>query len=288
MKPLSAELPESSLRDGRNVRVIVEDQELRDLAISIAKQGFLSPLGAVDYGDFAVMLWGNRRRAAYRLGVREGMDMPATLPVSLFPSTLTEEEAEILTLTENLQRRDLNDVELFHAVAAFSARGLSLEEIGELLNKSRSSVCKYRSPEHCPETAKAHFLAGRLTLGQCYRISTAADPLATMSAFLEGGTHQVASKRGRKAATDNDNAAKERSARVTIPLPRRGEDMPSLGVVTITTKAGQEIDIAGVEPLLRQALRLVQEAEKDGLSVRSAQLTWKDRSSPKRLAEAAH
>lgn len=287
-KPALRELPIAAILDGPNIRAIEIDDELKELALSLSRQGFLAPIGAVEAdAGIVITLYGFRRLAAYRWGVPEGLPMPETVPVLVYPSTLTLVEREAIQLIENLQRKDLTEVEYHHAVKALQSRGLTLDEIGDQVGRSRATVCKWLSPDRCPEEARAHFLAGRLSLGQCYSISTSADPHATLAAFLQGATVAEAGRRGnRQAAAGQTGEPKEKTPRVTVQLPP-ADASGSLGSVTICGRSGQGIDLVEAERLLCKALKLVQTASTDGLEVREAQTRWKVDASAKPLPKAA-
>ena len=140
MKPLYAELSITSFIDGSNGRMIEVDDELKELAHSLVANGFLSSVGAVEYPDHVETLYGFRRLHAYRWALEQGLDVPELIPTLLYPETLTLIERETIQLLENIQRKDLTEVEYYHAVKSLSARGLSLEAIGDHINKSKATV----------------------------------------------------------------------------------------------------------------------------------------------------
>ena len=287
-KPSLQELPITAILNGPNIRTVEEDDELRELAHSLSRQGFLAPIGAVEEAEgVAVLLFGFRRVGAYHFGIKLGLPMPDQVPVMLYPATLPLVEREAIQLIENLERKDLSPVEAYQAIKSLAAKGLTLEDIGERINKTKGTVSKWLSPDKCPPEAREHFLASRLTLGQCYQIATSHEPLAVMRAFLRGETHEAGRRAGRKAVAERSDAPKEKTPRVAVPLPPADES-GSLGSVTICGQAGQAIDLVESERLLVKALKLVREGIKDGLSPRSAQAAWKALASAKPLVEAAH
>ena len=87
--PVNAEKPPEYLTGGHNVREIVVDDGIRDLAHSLAAYGFLQSVGAVDHVDHGEVLYGFRRLAAYRWGLGEGLTVPDKIPVRLYPPSLT-------------------------------------------------------------------------------------------------------------------------------------------------------------------------------------------------------
>ena len=86
-----------------------DETALRELADSIRAYGILQPLTVRDRGGFYELVAGERRlRAARIAGLRE---------VPCLVAEVGEEDAALLALIENLQRRDLDYMEEAAAIA---------------------------------------------------------------------------------------------------------------------------------------------------------------------------
>jgi len=130
-------LPTAIIRPNRyQPRRIFDEKELEELADSIRVQGILQPIIVRPDPDddcFFEIIAGERRwRAAQLINLKN-------IPVIIKP--LTDEQALVFALIENLQRQDLNPVE--------EARGLERlvrefnfthEQVAEAVGKSRVSV----------------------------------------------------------------------------------------------------------------------------------------------------
>ena len=272
VKAIPSTRPLDWIGEGQNLRPVSLDDAIKELCHSIVASGLLQPLGVIDHGDYGQPIIGFRRLAALRWGVSQDLEVPATIPVMLYPADITPEMVRIVQLTENLQRLDITDVQLYLSVAELERLGMARKDIASKLGVSAASATRYFAPDNCPPEAREHFLAERLTLGQCYQISTAANPLASMAVFLGGGTREKAGKAGKPPG----DAAKERAARVKIPLAVEGEGYSANGIVTVASLPGEEIDLEGAENLLREAMRSVKEAQKKGWTVKSAMSAWRD------------
>lgn len=277
MKRELAERDLEWIKEGENSRQVVVDEALVGLCASIVENGLLQPVGVIDHGTHGTLFIGFRRFGAIRYGVSQGLEMPAKIPVMLYPPDMTPEAEKVAQITENLQRQDLTDPQKFQAVADLVGLGLSLDEIATALGKSKPSICRYRAPDHCPPEAKEYFLAGRLTLGHMYKISQATNPLAVMKVFLRGGTHEQAEAadkpQGKTGEDDNSNG---KAIRVRIPMVVGNDDYSGKGVVTITTPSGEEFDWDGAEHLLKDAITKIKEAKKRNWAIATAQNTWRD------------
>ena len=110
------------------------DQDgLRELSESIAAYGILQPLTVrAQSGGYELVAGERRWRAARMAGLRQ---VPCLL------ARVDEEDAALLALIENLQRRDLDYMEEASAIARLLRRyGLSQQQAAEKLGRSQSAV----------------------------------------------------------------------------------------------------------------------------------------------------
>ena len=110
-----------------------DEAALRELADSIRAYGILQPLTVRDKGGYYELVAGERRlRAARMAGLREGPCLIAAVG---------EEDAALLALIENLQRRDLDYLEEAAAISRLIGRyGLSQQQAAEKLGKSQPAI----------------------------------------------------------------------------------------------------------------------------------------------------
>lgn len=110
-----------------------DPEGLQELAASIAAYGILQPLTVRQQGGVYQLVAGERRwRAARIAGLRQ---VPCLL------ARVDEEDAALLALIENLQRRDLDYMEEAEAIARLLRRyGLSQQQAAEKLGRSQSAV----------------------------------------------------------------------------------------------------------------------------------------------------
>ena len=110
-----------------------DETALRELADSFRAYGILQPLTVRDRGGFYELVAGERRlRAARIAGLRE---------VPCLVAEVGEEDAALLALIENLQRRDLDYMEEAAAIARLIGRyGLSQQQAADKLGKSQPAI----------------------------------------------------------------------------------------------------------------------------------------------------
>ena len=115
-------------------RTAFDETEIAALAVSILQNGLLQPISVRRTGIHKYQLVAGERRwrAARIAGLRQ---VPCLL------ARVDEEDAALLALIENLQRRDLDYMEEAEAIARLLRRyGLSQQQAAEKLGRSQSAV----------------------------------------------------------------------------------------------------------------------------------------------------
>jgi len=132
-------------------------EQLSELAGSIARHGVLQPVVVRRVGDRYELIMGERRwRATQRAGLKT---IPAVI-ADVEPRDRLE-----LAIVENVQRHDLNPIELAHAYRALAQNGATQEEIGERVSKKRSSVANHMRLLELSRDLQQDIEEGRLTMG---------------------------------------------------------------------------------------------------------------------------
>lgn len=145
----------------RQPRTHFADDALDELADSIRAQGVIQPLIVSDPGDGGYEIVAGERRwlAAQRAGLSE-------VPVVVREGVGDREMLE-LALVENLQRTDLDALEeaqAFHSLV--TEHGLSHEEIGRRVGRSRPAISNSLRLLQLPEEIQQLLREGKLTAGQ--------------------------------------------------------------------------------------------------------------------------
>lgn len=123
--------------------------QLQELAASIGEVGILQPLTVRKTGEYFTVVSGNRRLMAARMaGLGE-------VPCLLLE--LEEQDAELISLTENLQREDLHYFEEAELLQKFLFHsGLTQSQAARRLGRSQSAIAnKLRLLQHSPKVRSA-------------------------------------------------------------------------------------------------------------------------------------
>ncbi len=128
------ELPLSAIKPNPNQpRREFRDRQLLELAMSISSDGIIQPLIVRKVGTDYELIAGERRLRAAKLA---GLDK-----VPVVVQKIADEKLLEIALIENIQREDLNPIELAAAFERMSSEmGLNHEEIGLRTGKDRATV----------------------------------------------------------------------------------------------------------------------------------------------------
>ncbi len=130
---------------------------LAQLARSIGQHGVLQPVVVRQAGSRYELVMGERRFRASQLAGRKVL--PAVI-LDVAPADRLE-----LAIVENVQRQDLNPMELAHAYQALADAGHTQEEIGRKVAMDRSSVANHIRLLDLSSSIQTDVEAGRLSIG---------------------------------------------------------------------------------------------------------------------------
>lgn len=136
-----------------------DEEKLTELAQSIAKHGVLQPLlvRPMPDGSYRLVAGERRWRAARAAGVSE-------VPVVI--KEMSDEEAAVFALVENLQRADLDPVEEAQGFRRLMEDfGLTQEQVSERVGKSRPAVSNAMRLLKLPGQVLESLSSGELSAG---------------------------------------------------------------------------------------------------------------------------
>jgi ParB family transcriptional regulator, chromosome partitioning protein len=154
------EIPVDAIRPNPwQPRTHFDEHELEEMADSIRAHGLLQPVLVSQQRDGTFQLiTGERRWRAVQLA-----GMP-TLPAMV--KEATPQASLEMALVENIQRRDLNPLEEAHAFRQLlDEHGLTQEQLGQRIGKSRVSVTNTLRLLHLPEPVREALANASITEG---------------------------------------------------------------------------------------------------------------------------
>jgi ParB family chromosome partitioning protein len=142
----------------RQPRKRFDEEKMKALSSSIRQDGLLQPIVVRRHGEQYELIMGERRLQAARLA-----GVP-TVPALV--RTADEADTLRLALVENLQREDLNPIEVAEAYRSLTERfGLSQGELADLVGKDRSSVANTLRLLGLPVKIRSLIIEGKIREG---------------------------------------------------------------------------------------------------------------------------
>jgi ParB family chromosome partitioning protein len=137
----------------------VKEETIKELAESIKEKGVIQPIIVREKEDYYEIVAGERRwRASQLAGLKE-------VPV-VIRNDISEVESLELALIENIQREDLNPIDLAIAYNELIEKyNLTQEELSKIVSKSRSAIANTIRLLKLPEEIKNLIINGKLSEG---------------------------------------------------------------------------------------------------------------------------
>lgn len=139
-------------------RLKFSQESIGELALSIKESGVLQPIVVAPEENYYRIIVGERRwRAAQKVGLKK-------IPVLI--RTIPKEKQLESSLIENLQREDLNPLEIALAYQKMIREWhYTQHEVAQKVGKDRSSVTNYLRLLKLPKEIQDHLAAGKISMG---------------------------------------------------------------------------------------------------------------------------
>ena len=149
-------------------RRVFDPKHLERMAKSMSRHGVLQPVIVRKEGHRYQLICGEQRWRAARLA--ELPSIPAVV------SDVDDRDRLEMALIENVQRADLNPIELAHAFKALCASGATQEEVGERVSLDRSTIANHLRLLELPREFQADVEAGHLSIGHAKALLSIGNP----------------------------------------------------------------------------------------------------------------
>jgi ParB family chromosome partitioning protein len=145
-----------------------DESTIKELADSIREHGVIQPILLVAVGNRYMIVAGERRwRAAKIAGLKE---IPAVI------KSFTNKQIAEIAIIENLQRDDLNDMEVARGIKRLMDEyNLTQEKVAERIGKTRSSVANLLRLISLPKEVQNYVEQKKLSFGHAIRLMGVAD-----------------------------------------------------------------------------------------------------------------
>lgn len=153
-------------------------ESIDGLALSIKESGILQPIVVTPEGDHFKIIVGERRwLAAQKIGLKK---IPAII------RSMTKEKQLEASLIENLQREDLNPLEIALAYQKLIQElHYTQQEVAEKVGKDRTSVTNYLRLLKLPKEIQQNLAENKISMGHARALIALEDPDLQISLSLK-------------------------------------------------------------------------------------------------------
>ena len=204
-----------------------DEDALQELANSIVEIGIIQPitLRQVEDNKFQIIAGERRWRASQLAGLQA---IPAYI------RTIKDESIMELALVENIQREDLNAIEIALAYEhLLSAEGMTQERVSERVGKSRTAITNYLRLLKLPAQVQMALQKKEIDMGHARALLAIDSPSLQIKLFREIQKHGYSVRKVEELAQKLKN----------------GEDIQS-GKKTIATKAAMPEEVTRIRQRL--------------------------------------
>ena len=160
-----------------------DEDSLSELALSIREIGIIQPitLRQTEDGKYQIIAGERRWRASQMAGLR-------TIPAYI--KTVNDENVMELALVENIQREDLNAIEIALAYEhLLETTGMTQERMSERVGKSRSSISNYLRLLRLPAQVQIAMQKQEIDMGHARALLSIESPSLQIKLFREIKKH---------------------------------------------------------------------------------------------------
>lgn len=141
-------------------RKYFDEASLQELSQSIIQHGLLQPIVVIEKEDGYILIAGERRLRAHRLAKLK------TIKAIIADVDIDKIKLRELALIENIQREELNAIELANSYAELiEVHNITHEELSYIVNKSRSQITNTMRLLTLSEYVQANMLEGKVSQG---------------------------------------------------------------------------------------------------------------------------
>ncbi len=158
-------------------RRVFNEEALQELAASIRSIGLVQPVTLRKLSDDSYQIIAGERR--YRASLMAGL---TSIPAYI--KTVEDEETMEMALIENIQREDLNSIEIALAYQKLiDTLSLTQEQLSERVGKKRATVANYLRLLKLPADVQMGVKNKKIEMGHARALVTLNDPVTQLSLY---------------------------------------------------------------------------------------------------------
>ena len=158
-------------------RSVFEQEALEELAASIRSMGVIQPITLKEIGDEQYLIISGERR--YRAALMAGLER-----IPAYIKTAADEHVVEMALIENIQREDLNSIEIalaYHKL--IEDYGLTQEQLSERVGKKRTTIANYLRLLKLPAEIQVGLKDKKIDMGHARALVPVEDPEVQLALY---------------------------------------------------------------------------------------------------------
>lgn len=200
-------------------RTTFDEAALDELAASIRELGIIQPLSLRKIGPDSYQIIAGERR--YRAAARAGLDS-----VPAYIRTANESELTEMALIENIQREDLNAIEIALTFKKLIDQySLTQERLSERIGKKRATVANFLRLLHLPAEVQLGLRDKRLDMGHARALLSINNPALQLKLYNRILREGLSVRRVEELAKEMQNADGVEGVENRKPVPNRDFDI---------------------------------------------------------------
>ncbi|MDR1258391.1 MAG: ParB/RepB/Spo0J family partition protein [Tannerellaceae bacterium] len=158
-------------------RSVFEEETLEELAASIRSIGIIQPVTLKETGNDEYMIISGERR--YRASLKAGLTR-----IPAYIKTAADENVVEMALIENIQREDLNAIEISLAYQKLiESYNLTQEQLSERIGKKRTTIANYLRLLKLPAEIQMGLKDKKIDMGHARALIPVEDPEVQLALF---------------------------------------------------------------------------------------------------------
>lgn len=158
-------------------RSVFEEETLEELATSIRSLGVIQPITLKETGTDKYMIISGERR--YRASLMAGLER-----IPAYIKTAADENIVEMALIENIQREDLNSIEIALAYQKLiDSYGLTQEKLSERVGKKRATIANYLRLLKLPAEIQVGLKDKKIDMGHARALLPVEDPEVQLALY---------------------------------------------------------------------------------------------------------
>ena len=204
-------------------RTVFEQEALEELAISIRSMGVIQPITLKEINENQYLINSVERR--YRAALMVGLER-----IPAYIKTAADEHIMEMALIENIQREDLNSIEIALAYQKLMENyGMTQEQLSERVGKKRTTIANYLRLLKLPAEIQMGLKDKKIDMGHARALVPVDDPevqLAFYEQIMEQGLSVRTVEEMVRQVTEKKKLSCEEKPAETATKPSRKPTLP--------------------------------------------------------------